>query len=252
MPDDTFSVLGVQIQAAPFRAVLTRALLAPETGERLAMHFATAHSIVSAHDSEDVHGAFASGLVEPDGMPLVWLGRWRGLRVERVCGPDFMLALVEAGIPLERTHFFYGGAPGVAEQLVARLKRLHPGVRVAGIMSPPYRDLTPAEDDDAVEAINAAHPDYVWVGLGAPKQDLWVASHRSRLDASALLAVGAAFDFHAGRRSRAPRWMQRAGLEWVHRLASEPRRLGGRYTRINARFARLLIKEWRANRRAPR
>jgi N-acetylglucosaminyldiphosphoundecaprenol N-acetyl-beta-D-mannosaminyltransferase len=252
MPEDAFAVLGVRVHAAPFHEAVTRALHAPETGERLAMHFATAHSIVSAHDVEDVRRALDGGLVEPDGMPLVWLGRRRGLRVERVCGPDFMPALVEAGIPLGRTHFFYGGAPGVAEQLVARLKRLHPGVRVAGIISPPYRELTPAEDDDVVEAINVARPDYVWVGLGAPKQDLWVASHRSRLDASVLLAVGAAFDFHAGRRSRAPRWMQRAGLEWVHRLASEPRRLAGRYTRINARFARLLIKEWRTNRRASR
>jgi N-acetylglucosaminyldiphosphoundecaprenol N-acetyl-beta-D-mannosaminyltransferase len=110
-------------------------------------------------------------------------------------------------------------------------------------MSPPFRELTPAEEDSLVAEINAAKPDYVWVGLGAPKQDLWVAAYRSRLDAAALLAVGAAFDFHSGRRRRAPFWMQRTGTEWLFRLLKEPRRLASRYTVANARFALLVLKD---------
>jgi len=236
-------ILGVGINPAPFGAVLQRVLAAPDRGERLSLHFATAHSLVEAHDNLALRDALAAGLVEPDGMPLVWLARRTGWPVERVCGPDFMPALIAAGVALGRTHFFYGGGPGVPEALAEGLARRHPGLRVAGTLSPPFRTLTADEDAAIVAQINAARPDYVWVGLGAPKQDLWVAEHRPRLHAAALLAVGAAFDFHAGRRRRAPRWMQRSGTEWLFRLVTEPRRLAGRYTRVNARFLRLVIGE---------
>lgn len=240
----SFEVLGVRINGAAFAEVLAAVLEAPESRARMALHFATVHTIVEAHDDGHVRQVLAGGLVQPDGMPLVWLGRRSGLRVERVCGPDFMPALIAAGVSRDRSHFFLGGAPGIPEALEARFRSLHPGVRIAGVLSPPFRELTPAEDDAIVAQINAARPDYVWVGLGAPKQDLWVAEHRDRLDASALLAVGAAFDFHAGRRRRAPRAMQRTGTEWLYRLAVEPRRLAGRYTRVNARFGLLLAREW--------
>ena len=176
-------------------------------------------------------------------MPLVWLGRAAGRPVERVCGPDFMPALIEHGIGAGRTHFFYGGAPGVPEALAARLMDTYPGLRVAGTLSPPFRSLSVDEESSIIDIINAAAPDYVWVGLGTPKQDLWLAAHRPRLNASALIAVGAAFDLLAGRRRRAPRWMQRTGTEWIYRLAMEPRRLAGRYTRVNARFVQLLVQD---------
>lgn len=244
MPDgNSFVVLGVQINAAPFADVLANVLGAPDSGERLSVHFATAHTLVEAQDSEPLREALSQGLVEPDGMPLVWLGRRAGLTVERVCGPDFMPAVVQRGIGLGRTHFFYGGAPGTPEALVTRLRTLYPGMRVAGTMSPPFRALTPEEDEAIVAEINAAAPDYVWVGLGSPKQDLWLAEHRSQIMAPVLLAVGAAFDFHSGRIRRAPGWMQRSGTEWLYRLLAEPRRLAGRYTVVNARFARFLFQD---------
>jgi N-acetylglucosaminyldiphosphoundecaprenol N-acetyl-beta-D-mannosaminyltransferase len=243
MPEPlTFRVVDVAIIAAPFADVLARVVAAPDTGEHLALHFATAHTVVEAHDDPHLRDALSRGLVQPDGMPLVWLGRRAGMAVERVCGPDFLPALVERGIPQGRTHFFFGGAPGVPEALAARLATRFPGMRVAGTLSPPFRQLTAEEDDAIVNQINAADADYVWVGLGAPKQDLWVAGHRSRLRAAALLAVGAAFDFHAGTRRRAPGWMQRTGTEWLFRLVTEPRRLAGRYTRVNARFVQLVIQ----------
>ncbi len=223
--------------------MLEKVLIAPALGERLSIHFATAHTLVAAQESAPLREALSEGLVEPDGMPLVWLGRSAGLAVERVCGPDLMPAAVEGGIRHGRTHFFYGGAPGVPEALAARLAARYPGMRVAGTLSPPFRALSPAEEESILAQINAAQPDYVWVGLGTPKQDLWVAANRPRLNAPVLLAVGAAFDFLAGRRRRAPRWMQRSGTEWIYRLATEPRRLARRYTATNARFVRLVTEE---------
>lgn len=241
---DSFGILGVRINAAPFDTVLRRVMMAPETGERLALHFATVHTLVEAQQDDRLRDALEQGLVQPDGMPLVWLGRAGGQPVERVCGPDFMPALIERGIKEGRRHFFYGGAPGVPDALAARLSQRYPRLQVAGTISPPFRPLTHEEEDSIVTEINAARPDYVWVGLGTPKQDIWLARHRSRLNASALLAVGAAFDLMAGRRRRAPRWMQRTGTEWVYRLAMEPRRLASRYTRVNARFVRLLLADY--------
>jgi len=244
MPDFRFvELLGVRVNVAPFDDAITAVLNAPDTGARLALHFANAHSMVEANRNPQLRSAMNANVVEPDGMPLVLLARSRGVKTERVCGPDFMLALVRRGVPLGRSHFFFGGAPGVAEELARRLGKAYPGLLVAGTISPPFRELTPEEDESFVAEINAAKPDYVWVGLGAPKQDLWVAAHRDRLDAAALLAVGAAFDFHSGRRRRAPRWMQRTGMEWLFRLLMEPRRLASRYTVVNARFLWLVLKE---------
>lgn len=247
---DRFEVLGVPINSAPFAEVVGRVLKAPVSGERLSLHFATAHTLVESQENAGLRDALRQGLTQPDGMPLVWLGRAGGRRVERVCGPDFMPALIEQGISAGRTHFFYGGAPGVPETLAARLSARYPGLRVAGTLSPPFRPLTPEEEEAMIAQINGAAPDYVWVGLGTPKQDLWLAANRPRLNASALIAVGAAFDLLAGRRHRAPIWMQRTGTEWIYRLAMEPRRLGSRYTRVNARFLRLLVAD-RFKRAAP-
>ena len=246
-----FEVLGHQIEAAPFLSVLRRVLQAPESKERLSLHFATVHTLVESQQNPALRKALSQGLLQPDGMPLVWLGKAAGRSVERVCGPDFMPALIEHGLKAGRRHFFYGGAPGVPEALAARLSGRYPGLQVAGTLSPPFRPLTLEEEESYAAQINAASPDYVWVGLGTPKQDLWLAANRSRLQAPALLAVGAAFDLLAGRRRRAPRWMQRTGTEWIYRLAMEPRRLGSRYTRMNARFIRLIVKEyWRRATRA--
>jgi N-acetylglucosaminyldiphosphoundecaprenol N-acetyl-beta-D-mannosaminyltransferase len=176
-------------------------------------------------------------------MPLVWVGRATGHDVERVCGPDLMPALIDRARATGARHFFYGGAPGVAERLAEKLGERYPGMIMAGTYSPPFRALTPEEDAAEVALINAAQPDFVWVGLGAPKQDLWVARQRPHLTAAALLAVGAAFDFHSGGLRRAPAWMQQRGLEWLYRLYAEPRRLARRYLVTNTRFVVLLIRE---------
>jgi N-acetylglucosaminyldiphosphoundecaprenol N-acetyl-beta-D-mannosaminyltransferase len=171
-----------------------------------------------------------SGLTLPDGMPLVWAGRRAGFaQARRVCGPDLLERVMAVAAERGWSHYFYGGADGVAAELANVFERRHPGLKVVGVHSPPYRQLTAAEDAEVVAAINDAGPDIVWVGLGAPKQERWMAAHRDRLDAAVLIGVGAAFDFHTGRQRRAPVWMQRAGLEWAHRLSQEPGRLWRRY-----------------------
>jgi N-acetylglucosaminyldiphosphoundecaprenol N-acetyl-beta-D-mannosaminyltransferase len=175
-------------------------------------------------------------------MPLVWLGRSKsGRDVQRVYGPDLMLRLCDLSAQLGYTHYCYGGAKGIPELLAERLTARTPGLRVVGGYSPPYRPLTVEEDGEIVDRINATGADVVWVGLGTPKQDLWMASHRDRLSAPVLIGIGAAFDFHTGRKPQAPRWMQRSGLEWLFRLLTEPRRLWKRYVINNPLFIALVL-----------
>ena len=249
----TFHVLGVPIGVVTFQGAVQFLLAAMADSRRVSVHFCTTHTVVEAHDDPALRAALeVADLPAPDGMPLVWLGRRQGEAIERVCGPDLMPALIDQGRAHGARHFFYGGAPGVADRLAVRMAQRFPGMIVAGTYSPPFRRLLPDEDAAEVALINAAKPDYVWVGLGTPKQDLWVASHRARLDAAALLAVGAAFNFHSGTVKRAPAWMQRTGTEWLFRLAAEPRRLARRYTVVNTRFAYLLLREALAARRESR
>jgi N-acetylglucosaminyldiphosphoundecaprenol N-acetyl-beta-D-mannosaminyltransferase len=246
-----YPVIDTQIAAFSFDEALELLLRAPADGRRIHVHFCTVHSVVEAADDDELRSVFNApdSIASPDGMPLVWVGRARRRRVARVCGPDVMPALMDRGRTIGARHFFYGGAPGVADRLADRLAESYPGLVVAGTHSPPFRALTPDEEQTEIAMINDARPDYVWIGLGAPKQDLWAARHRAALEAPVLLAVGAAFDFHSGGLRRAPAWMQRAGLEWLFRLLAEPRRLVRRYAVTNSRFVYLLGKDLVAGRR---
>ncbi len=203
----------------------------------------------------DVHGVMAcqddpelleihqcAGMVAPDGVPLVWLGRLMGHgAIRRVCGPDLLPALCRHSVARGYRHFFYGGAPGVAERLAERLQSRFPGLEVAGTHTPPFRPLSEAEDAAVVDKIDESGADIVWIGLSTPKQERWMAAHLDRLEAPVMLGVGAAFDFHAGAIRRAPAWMQRSGLEWSFRLLSEPRRLWRRYLVLAPRFVALVV-----------
>ncbi|MDP9264731.1 MAG: WecB/TagA/CpsF family glycosyltransferase [Chloroflexota bacterium] len=215
----------------------------------LSFHFCSVNGIVEAARNPELRAALAhASVAAPDGMPLVWLGWIARQRVQRVCGPDFMPALLERGRAIGYRHFFYGGAGGVAERLRQRMTERFPGVRVVGAETPPFAPLTGAENDAAIERINAADPDCVWLGVSTPKQDIWLHENRAHIHAPVVLAVGAAFDFLSGSRARAPRWMQRSGLEWSFRLLAEPRRLGRRYTVTNLRFVGLLFRDALARR----
>lgn len=207
-------------------------------------HFCNVHLAVSAHDSRSLLATLENGTLNAtDGMPLVWLARRLGARGERVPGPDLMLAVMDRGRVPGARHYLYGGAPGVAQALERRLVAELPGLRVVGAWSPPFTPPTADEFEADLVRIQAASPDFVWVGLGAPKQEYWVEEARGRLRVAGILAVGAAFDFHSGAKRRAPRWMQRTGTEWLFRLASEPRRLWRRYAVTNTRFLFLAARQ---------
>jgi len=205
-----------------------------------------AHGIIeSLRDRQLRHIHNAAGMVTPDGMPVVFMTRRLGCKaVSRVYGPDLMRRLTEISARKGYRQFYYGGGPGLAERLAATLQARYPGLNVAGTMTPPFRALTPEEDEAAVAQINAARPDIVWVGLSTPKQEFWMASHVGRLEVPVLAGVGAAFDFLAEMKSQAPLWMQRSGLEWTYRLAQEPRRLWKRYAKIVPLFILLSFAQF--------
>jgi N-acetylglucosaminyldiphosphoundecaprenol N-acetyl-beta-D-mannosaminyltransferase len=241
----TIHVLGVPLSPQRYDAAVADLIEAAAGGRRLRAHFCTVHSVVEATGDVRLREVFATAdLACTDGVPLVWACRRRGaLEAERVAGPDVMLSVCDAGRRVGLRHYFLGGRPGTPEALAEALTTRFPGLEVAGTHSPPFRPLSDAEDAEMVEAINASGANVLWIGLGSPKQDFWAASHALRLQVPVVLAVGAAFDFHSGRLRRAPRWMRRAGLEWLFRLAMEPRRLWRRYLSTNVRFAYLLFRE---------
>jgi N-acetylglucosaminyldiphosphoundecaprenol N-acetyl-beta-D-mannosaminyltransferase len=179
----------------------------------------------------------AAGMATPDGMPMVWINRLRGNgHVSRVYGPDLMLEVCRRSVDTGWKHYFYGGAPGVADKLADRLLERFPTLQVVGKHCPPFRALTPEEDREVISAINASGADIVWVGLSTPKQEYWMSGHIGRVGAPVMIGVGAAFDFHAGLKSQAPKWMQKSGFEWLYRLCTEPKRLWKRYLVNNPLF----------------
>lgn len=241
-------VLGVGISAVNMSMALAEIARWIEEGEQHYVCVTGVHGVMeSQRDPELLRIHNASGLTTPDGMPMVWASRWAGMRhVERVYGPELMLELCAMASQRGWTSFFYGGRPGVAEELADRLVARLPDLEVVGTHSPPFRPLTPEEDNEIVDTINRADPHLLWVGLSTPKQERWMAEHVGRLRAPVLLGVGAAFDINAGLLPQAPRWVQRSGFEWLYRLLREPRRLWRRYLSNNPRFV------WEILRHPPR
>jgi len=203
------------------------------------------HSVMDCYHQPELKPIFNnSGMTTPDGMPIVWLLRAYGYKhVDRVYGPDLMRAVCQQSIEKGYRHFLYGGASGVPEKLTGILRKTYPGLNIVGTCSPPFRTLTLEEDNALVMQINATRPDIVWVGLGSPKQERWMAAHVGQIQGATLIGVGAAFDFLSGAKKQAPRWIQRSGFEWVFRLLSEPRRLGRRYLVNNPLFVLLITAQ---------
>jgi N-acetylglucosaminyldiphosphoundecaprenol N-acetyl-beta-D-mannosaminyltransferase len=204
------------------------------------------HGIMESRDDprlREIHNeAF---LCTPDGMPGVWIGRATGFKeMDRVYGPDLMLALMQATQNLPVRHFFYGGAEGVADDLKSKMEERFPGVQIVGTYCPPFRPLNDAELAALKDQIATARPDIVWVGLSTPKQERFMAAHLALLDTKLMIGVGAAFDFHTGRALQAPRWIQRSGLEWAFRLVTNPRRLWKRYVIQVPRFAFFVLRDF--------
>ena len=250
MKPTRYDVVGTGVDAVDPAATLDAIATWIRSGERSYVAFANVHGVMEASRHAALRRAYAgAGLTVPDGMPLVWMGRLQGRRgVRRVYGPDTVLLVCERAAREGWSCFFYGGAPGVAEHLASIMAGRFPGLRVAGVRSPPFRTLTEDEDRDEAARLDDSGASIVFVGLGCPKQEEWMERQRPRLRAPVLLGVGAAFDFHTGRVRQAPRWMMAVGLEWLFRLAAEPRRLWRRYLLYNPLFvwyATLQLVGWR-------
>jgi N-acetylglucosaminyldiphosphoundecaprenol N-acetyl-beta-D-mannosaminyltransferase len=205
----------------------------------------SAHGVLECQRDPGLRQIFNhSGMTTPDGMSLVWLLRLHGHRqASRVYGPEIMLSVCRLSLERGWRHFFYGAAPGVAAELAKRLATQFPGLQIAGTYSPPYHPLAAEEDREVIDRINASGGDIIWVGISTPKQEQWMAEHIGKLTAPVLIGVGAAFDFLSGRKKQAPRWMQRSGLEWFFRLATEPQRLWKRYAQYPF-FALLVLMQF--------
>jgi N-acetylglucosaminyldiphosphoundecaprenol N-acetyl-beta-D-mannosaminyltransferase len=242
-------VLGVPLALTTYEDTLDwidRTVAAGATGY---VCVAAVHTVMAAHEDPELRAAVeGASFTVPDGQPLVWALNALGHDLDdRVYGPELMRRAC-ARAAREGTRFFlYGGRDEDAlRQLSEALRRAHPGLRIAGGISPPHRPLTAAEEANVAAEIDRSEADVVWVGIGVPKQEKWMARMRPRLRAPVLIGVGAAFDFHAGLVPQAPGWLQRLGLEWAFRLAQEPGRLWRRYLRYNPRFvvgfARQLVR----------
>ena len=230
----SYHVLGIAVSTLTLAQTRDAIIATHGTLRRGYICLGTAHGFTEAQRDLALKKIYnAAWLTTPDGMPLVWLGP-RG--TERVYGPDLLLAVCDAGRASGLRHYFYGGAPGVADLLREKLTTRFPGLGVVGVFSPPYRPLTADELLNFHAEITRLRPDVIWIGLGTPKQETFMAAHAATLDAGVLIGVGAAFDFHSGRIRQAPRWLQRSGFEWFFRLCTEPRRLAGRYLITNPLF----------------
>ncbi len=243
-------ILGVQIDALTMELAISTIEGWIERGEEHYVCICNVHSVMSAQrDPAYMSVLKNAGLRTPDGMPLVWLSRRAGQKyVERVCGPDLLPALAARSQDTGHRHYFYGGAPGVAQDLADNLATRFPNIQVAGSQTPDWQPVGVIESHEVIDRINATRPDIIWVGLGSPKQEIWAANHLETTNASVIIAVGAAFDFHTGRIRRAPGWMQRNGLEWAYRFAQEPRRLWKRYVLLNTSFVAYLARDYLVSR----
>jgi len=227
----SFRVLGVRVHAVQMSDVVERLRSWIDSPQAITRYVAVTgmHGIAESRQDQQFRRVLnTADLVVPDGMPLVWLGRFQNFPLRhRVCGAELMDNFCrETGAAYR--HFFYGGAPGVADQLAQALRKKY-GIVIAGTYTPPFRALTAAEEDELSNLVEETSPDVFWVGLSTPKQEKWMYEHRQMLTVPVMLGVGAAFDMNSGNLRRAPKWMQDNGLEWLFRLVSEPRRLWRRY-----------------------
>jgi N-acetylglucosaminyldiphosphoundecaprenol N-acetyl-beta-D-mannosaminyltransferase len=248
-------VLGVPIAVADYDDVSQVMDGLVDGGGRGYVCAAPVHALIVAQDDPEMLAALrGSTLVVPDGMPIVWASNLLGEQLrDRVYGPELMLRYSDRCAAQGHRVWLYGGRDqGSLVQLALSMRRRHPGIKIVGGYSPPFRPLTHEEENELVAQINDARPDVLWVGIGVPKQEKWMARMRERLEVPVMCGVGAAFDFHSGRISMAPAWMQERGLEWVYRIAQEPRRLLLRYLYTNPRFMVAFARQYLGQLRSPR
>lgn len=226
---DSYPILGVRIHALQIPTVVeVLEKWSSQEGTPRRVCVTGMHGVIEAkHDRAFQEILNHSDLNVADGWPVMFMGRLLGRPMRRrVYGPELMQAVMESSS--NKSHFFYGGAPGVAQDLASRMKDRY-GIRIAGTHTPPYEPFSPRENPDVLAKINRSRADYLWIGLSTPKQEKWMATRQPHLKIPVMIGVGAAFDFHTGRTKQAPMWIRENGLEWGFRLFKEPRRLWKRY-----------------------
>lgn len=246
-------VVGTPIALVDYQQTVNLIDALIDNDERGFIVVSAVHAAMAArHDSELRDAMSRATLVVPDGMPLVWAANLMGAGLsDRVYGPELMARYCQRATGSGRRIFLYGGHDQDSLLMLSeKLRTRFPGLVICGAYCAPHRRLSEDEENLVAKTLNAARPDVVWVGTGCPRQEKWMLKMRDRLDAPVLVGVGAAFDFHSGRVSQAPAWMQRRGLEWLYRLSREPRRLFGRYLVYNTRFILTFAKQYIRSRRS--
>lgn len=233
----TCKIMGVRIAAIDMTWLIdfTKKYIKELSGDYLCV--SNVHTTVMSYDDPEYCAVQNGGIMAiPDGGPLSSVGRKRGFsQMKRTTGPDYMKEILKISAKEGYRHYFYGSTEETLKKLQETISKDYPGVQMAGMYSPPFRPLSKEEDEEIVRMINETHADFVWIGLGAPKQERWMAAHQGKIE-GLMVGVGAAFDYEAGNLERAPMWMQNENLEWFYRLMQEPRRLFKRYFYTNTKF----------------
>ena len=233
----TCNIMGVNLAAInmPWLIDFTKKYIKELSGDYLCV--SNVHTTVMSYDDKAYCAVQNGGIMAiPDGGPLSSVGRKRGFsEMERTTGPDYLKEVLKISAEEGYRHYFYGSTEETLQKLQETLEKDYPGVQVAGMFSPPFRALSAEEDEEMIRMINESNADFVWIGLGAPKQERWMAEHQGKIKGF-MVGVGAAFDYLAGNISRAPMWTQKANLEWLYRLMQEPKRLFKRYFYTNTKF----------------
>ncbi len=236
------NVLGIGVSAISMQDAVRCTDRLLQQGGRGYICVTGVHGIMEAQaDAEFRKILNSSFLTTPDGMPTVWVGHWQGLRnMSRVYGPDFMLEVCQLSVERGYRHFLYGGRPGVAEQLRDKLTARFPGLQIVGTYTPPFRPLNAEEEAELTRRMEEVRPDILWCGLSTPKQERFMAQYSGRLPVKLMVGVGAAFDINSGNLKDAPDYLKKMGLQWLHRMILEPRRLARRYLTNNPKFLWLM------------
>jgi N-acetylglucosaminyldiphosphoundecaprenol N-acetyl-beta-D-mannosaminyltransferase len=242
-------ILGVKVSAVNLPEAVTLAERAIRSGKSGYVCVTGVHGVMEAQKDPLFRKILNDAVINtPDGMPMSWVGWLSGFRaMNRVYGPDFMLALCEHSVRRGYRHFLFGGKPGVAPALQAALQARFPGLNVVGTYTPPFRALTCEEENGLFDLVRSVQPDIIWVGLSTPKQEKFMAAYAARLQVPLMVGVGAAFDIHTGQAQDAPDWVKRSGLQWLHRLVQEPGRLAPRYFKNNPQFLFLISRQLARN-----
>ena len=232
------NVLGVGVSAIDMQEALRLSDALIQSNGRGYICVTGVHGVMVAQQDQEFRDIQnRSFLTTPDGMPLVWMGRLKGhAEISRIFGPDYMMEMCRYGVEREYRHFLFGGNDGVAQELAAALTSKVPGLKIVGTYTPPFRALNASEEADLAAQVAEARPDVFWVGLSTPKQERFMAAYLTKLNVKLRVGVGAAFDLHTGRIKDAPHWVKPLGLQWLHRLIQDPRRLASRYGKIVPSF----------------